>query len=235
MTQGAGTVDCPKGHASTEPDYCSECGAKIGGVGEARATAQGFASFATGEICPDCGTVREQNDVAFCEVCGFNFETGAHGEVGTPPAPQRVEPVALQAGEAPGHEDIPQATVLADPRRWRVRVSVDPSLKVAGSPEPPENFVPYTIELDQLVSLIGRPNEARGIFPEIALAFDEAVSRRHALLQKDAQGGLLLRDIGAANGTRLNGEDLPPMVDRTVQDGDEITLGHWTRLRIQSQ
>ena len=77
------------------------------------------------------------------------------------------------------------------------------------------------VALDKPVSLVGRRNEARAIFPEIALPHDEAVSRRHALLQTDAQGGLLLRDIGAANGTRLNGKELEPMVDYPVKDGDD--------------
>jgi pSer/pThr/pTyr-binding forkhead associated (FHA) protein len=116
-----------------------------------------------------------------------------------------------------------------------VEIQVDAALRGPESPEAPNDIAPFVIALDKPVSLIGRRNEARAIFPEIALPHDEAVSRRHALLQTDPQGGLLLRDIGAANGTRLNGKELEPMVDYAVKDGDEITLGHWSRLRVQAR
>lgn len=113
-------------------------------------------------------------------------------------------------------------------------ISVDPSLRSAESPEPPADVAPFSVLLSHPVSLIGRHNEARGIIPEIGLDHDEAVSRRHALLQWEPHQGLLLRDIGAANGTRLNGKDLQPMVDYPLKDGDDITLGHWSRLKIQA-
>jgi pSer/pThr/pTyr-binding forkhead associated (FHA) protein len=112
-------------------------------------------------------------------------------------------------------------------------VAVDPSLRETGSPDAPSGVGPFTIHLDKPVSLIGRSSPSRAIFPEIPLDFDEAVSHRHALLQmKD--GALALRDIGAANGTRLNGKDLKPMDDAPVHDGDNITLGHWTRITVKA-
>jgi pSer/pThr/pTyr-binding forkhead associated (FHA) protein len=42
-----------------------------------------------------------------------------------------------------------------------------------------------------------------------------------------------VRDIGSANGTRLNGKDLEPLTDTVLKDGDELTLGHWTRLSVK--
>jgi pSer/pThr/pTyr-binding forkhead associated (FHA) protein len=42
-----------------------------------------------------------------------------------------------------------------------------------------------------------------------------------------------MRDIGSANGTTLNGVELEPLVDTPLKAGDEITLGHWTRLTVQ--
>jgi pSer/pThr/pTyr-binding forkhead associated (FHA) protein len=115
-----------------------------------------------------------------------------------------------------------------------VVVTVDPSLREPGSPEPPAGVGPFTIPLDKQATLIGRRSESRAIFPEIPLNFDDAVSHRHALLQRGDGGTLALRDIGAANGTRLNGKDVEPMVDKPLQDGDEITLGHWTRITVKA-
>ncbi len=211
---------CPKGHESTETDYCSECGAKLEGaalpIEAARmpAVAQGSA-----ELCPECGVARELRDVVFCEICGYNFVTGARGEL----------PVAAPAVPAEAQE-APSAAITA----WEVIVSVDPALREPGSPEVPAGVGPFTFALEAPASLIGRKSEARAIFPEIAVFWDDAVSHRHALLQRDAAGTLLLRDIGSANGTRLNGAEIPPMTDRRLADGDRIALGHWTCVTVRA-
>ena len=70
---------CPKGHQSTDPDYCSECGALIGKAGIVKndpytgiePDKQHNSSTKT-EICPDCGTQRE-GSARFCEVCRHDF------------------------------------------------------------------------------------------------------------------------------------------------------------------
>ena len=113
-------------------------------------------------------------------------------------------------------------------------ITVDPSLHQPGSPDPPPDLPPVVVPLTTPISLIGRRSEARGLFPEIALTHDDAVSHRHALLQLTPAGTLLLRDVGSSNGTRLNGQDVQPLVDHPLKDGDEITLGHWTRIRIDA-
>ncbi len=78
------TYLCPKGHQSTEPDYCSECGAKMQAA--ASSTPAPATPAAGAEHCPDCGTPRDP-DIAFCEICGYNFVTGAHGDLSAVPAP----------------------------------------------------------------------------------------------------------------------------------------------------
>jgi pSer/pThr/pTyr-binding forkhead associated (FHA) protein len=101
-------------------------------------------------------------------------------------------------------------------------------------PEPPAGVGPFTIPLDKPVSLIGRRSDSRAIFPEIPLNYDDAVSHRHALLQRGDDGTLVLRDLGASNGTRLNGKDVEPLVDKALRDDDQITLGHWTRIAVKA-
>jgi ribosomal protein L37AE/L43A len=218
---------CPKGHESTEPDYCSECGAKInGGAAAPVQPAEAIPLPATtAQDCPDCGTLREHSGVAFCEICGYNFMTGARGEV---PAPMPSAPVAqASAPPVPAAESQPASG-------WSLVVSIDPSLRQPVSPDPPTGIPSSTIAIKDPVSLIGRTSPTRGIFPEVPVDHDEAVSRRHALLQLGADGALALRDIGAANGTRLNGRDVQPMTDNPLKDGDEITLGHWTRISVKT-
>jgi predicted component of type VI protein secretion system len=184
-----------------------------------------------GEACPDCGAARTADGGNFCEVCGYNFVTGAHGEVpvADPPA---AAPVPPEADPIP--EPAAPASRLAPPAGWAVLINVDPSLRDAGSPEPPADFAPVTIDLDKPVSMIGRKSPSRAIFPEIALDLDAAVSHRHAILQRGDDGTLVLRDIGSSNGTRLNGKDVEPMTDKPLQDGDQITLGHWTRITVKA-
>jgi len=191
-------------------------------------------------ICPDCGATAPGGDVIFCEVCGYNFQTRAHGEIPMVPLsarPQAAGPVV--EAPLPSPPPPPDPTPLIPPpvetaQAWRVEVTVDPSLRGAASLAPPPDPRPTTIELKGELNLIGRTSQSRAIYPEIPLDADDAVSHRHALLSKDAGGKVILRDIGSANGTRLNGRDVQPLTDIVLHDGDELTLGHWTRLAIKA-
>ena len=209
---------CPKGHGSTEADYCSECGAKLEGAALASESSVTPAAPSSGETCPECGVAREPRDVVFCEICGYNFVTGARGEF-----PVAVLPAAAK------EQDTPPAVGTA----WEVVVAIDEALREPGSPEIPAGVGPFIFQLETPASLIGRRSEARAIFPEIAVYWDNAVSHRHALLQRDS-AGLVLRDIGSANGTRLNGAEIPPMTDQRLADGDRIALGHWTSITVRA-
>lgn len=206
-----GVYSCPKGHASMEEDFCSECGAKINGRTNGASTPAPLAS--TRDTCPDCQSPRPADTALFCEVCGYNYGTGGHGEIPMAAAVPAPEPA------------------VSSP--WVVVACADASLKDQGSPDPPPDLGSFSFTVDKDSSLIGRRSEARGIFPEIPLDFDSAVSHRHALLMRKGDATLLLRDIGSSNGTRVNGADVPPMVDVPVREGDRITLGHWTCLTVE--
>lgn len=251
---------CPKGHSSTENDYCSECGAKIDGAGKSEAKQNGLkpvpSSAGAKQSCPDCGVQREPGPGDYCEVCGFNFKTGAHGEIPMPavstpaapvapaPAPAATAPPVVTAPPpipvpvpdptppAPAAPAVPAATgrLLG----WEVSVTIDPSLKVDGSPDPPATFEPVVAALRAGSNLIGRTSPRRGIHPEVSLDQDDAVSHRHALLDVHADGALTLRDIGSSNGTSINGKEIPQLEDLPLNDGDQVTLGHWTRLLVKA-
>ena len=222
---------CPKGHDSSEPDFCSECGAKIQGAppstpsGASTGSAQ--ASTSTGPSCPDCGAPRTDASSNFCEVCGYNFATGTHGNIPVPeavPAPVVEPPPAPPVAPPAAPATVPQWTIVAE---------VDASLRDPSGPEAPVNTAPLTLMLDKPINLIGRKSEKRGIAPDVSLDFDDGVSHRHALLTRGDDGSLVLRDIGSSNGTRLNGADLKAMADNPLHDGDQITLGRWTRITVR--
>lgn len=211
---------CPKGHESSEPDYCSECGAKIGSSSVAIVSPLPEKAAIS---CPDCSAPHELYGGNFCEICGYNFVTKAHGELPIiQPAVSAV--VALETVTAKQESAS----------EWEVVVTIDSSPHHADSPELPTDQPPITIRLDKSTHLIGRTSQVRAICPDIAIDFDDAVSHRHALIDRSPEGNLTLRDIGSSNGTQLNGVELQPMVDSPLKDGDEITIGHWTKLIIRA-
>ncbi|MDF5719723.1 MAG: FHA domain-containing protein [Rhizonema sp. PD37] len=243
---------CPKSHASTEPDYCSECGTKIQGVpeigltrntpvetrnqllqvSEAEQGADLFEVFSqTIVICPDCTAPHNIFNGDFCEICGYNFGTSAHGEI-------PISPLVKEDAKTQGNKDIRNQEIAGVPHlplsasvSLELIVTIDPSLRRPESPEPLLQQ-PIIFKLDQESNLIGRSSQLKGVYPEVALNFDSAVSQRHALLNRLPNGSFVLRDIGSTNGTKLNGVELSPMVDVPIKDGDEFTLGHWTRIKV---
>ena len=228
------TYKCPKDHLSTEPDYCSECGAKIQGIPELASMKNAVAAIpktAQAVInCPDCGVIHEPDSGNFCEICGYNFTTGARGEVPITPV-ATINKIDSQSTPQLLTSNTPTSKQTAV--AWEVIISVDPSLRSPESPPAPTNQPPIIFKLDKESNLLGRRSEMRGNYPEIALNFDDAVSHRHALLMRQPDGTFMLRDIGSSNGTKLNGVELQPMVDTPIKDGDEFTLGHWTRIKVK--
>lgn len=88
-------------------------------------------------------------------------------------------------------------------------------------------FYRQHIELTRGETLVGRHVEA-DVYLEDA---QQPVSRRHARLTV-SDAGCTLQDLGSTNGTRRNGELLPPQAEVQLNDGDLITIGRFT-LRYQ--
>lgn len=89
------------------------------------------------------------------------------------------------------------------------------------------------LPLLQDTSTIGRPDQASGWRPSIdltALDLNHKSSRRHAEI-RSAKGSYLLKDLGSANRTFLNGQPLQPNVDYPLSEGDTLTFGE-VALRI---
>src|SRR5262245_45683370 len=91
---------CPKGHQSTDPDYCSECGALIGPSTVAGATPSGSSPALGLAVCPDCGTPRTPG-ARFCEVCRHDFEAGSSRGPVPPPSVDTVVTTAPAAATEP--------------------------------------------------------------------------------------------------------------------------------------
>ena len=86
-------------------------------------------------------------------------------------------------------------------------------------------------------SLIGRYDPVTGTRPEIDLTpydTNRSVSRRHAKVIAKAGGLLVTEEVGALNGTFLNGKRLTPGKPEPIRHGDTLALGMVT-LRFQGR
>jgi hypothetical protein len=253
------TYQCPKGHTSTDPDYCSECGARIGQpTVPTAAPVAGAASPGNVEVCPDCMTPRTPG-ARFCEVCRYEFDTGKSGSPtsSTPaePVAQTTPPDAVSSpppDNAPveaGGATPPLATsttgtivsgstppVSAPAQRLNVVVITDPSLvedeeQRKQCPQGEPDLI-FPLDLDE--NLVGRRSDAKKIYPEIDIR-DPGVSHRQVKIVRQADGSFVALELGSANGTTLNGAPLKPGLPTPIAAGDELLVGLWTRLRIQSR
>jgi hypothetical protein len=207
---------CPKGHASTTPDYCDQCGDPIAAspaqptqvlpVVEEADTSQA----ARLNPCPRCRSPRSGDD-RFCEACGYDFLS---------PTPAAV------AWEAVVRVDTGQFARLSD--------------RFASAPASfPTDHVEQRFALDGLRVRIGRSQGSRPeTAPEIAL-HDPGVSREHAILERQRDGTYAVLDLESTNGTTVNDGPVPVRTDKApvdplpLDDGDQIRLGAWTTITIR--
>lgn len=244
---------CPKGHPSTDPDYCSECGARIGASTVVGLATTSAVPAPSAEVCPDCSTPRTPG-ARYCEVCRYDFEQGSPSGQAAPSvaavvgqadpvAPAVVEqaPVASLAGGAfasgsPGVDVTPpsgEALPTTAPR-LNIVVTVDPSLAEDDDmrKQCPTDTPDLVFPLDLDENLVGRRSDDRKIFPEISVN-DPGVSHRQLKILRQPDGSFAVLELGSANGTSLNGVALKAGLLTPLAAGDELTLGMWTRLKVR--
>jgi hypothetical protein len=211
------------------------------------------------EPCPRCGAGRAGQ---FCEHCGYNFAAAdPAATVLAPQPPPAVPPSAVPspavvppAGPSPvaAPPATPQApaTPPASPpapdpaATWTAVVAADRDyydrMRAASDPEAAAiAFPPYCPErrfrLSGTEVRIGRRSASRGLEPEIDLTgppADPGVSRLHAVLLAGPDGAWSVLDPGSANGTLVNGSEIPRDEPVPLGDGDRIHLGAWTVITI---
>lgn len=255
------TYQCPKGHQSTDSDYCSECGTLIGqskvskdepiqGSNINRGTG---GSNGNQDICPDCGTPRAQG-ARFCEVCRHDFQenkTGIAEAIVASQQPVKTSseaPIIIEESEKKAdiaqtklpQEPIVSKTVSAEIKenlvtseKLNVLISVNKD-KISAS-EVESDIKPDKMDrifpLDLDENLLGRRSTGKGIYPEIEIN-DPGVSRRHLKFIKQSDGSFIVLELGSANGTELNGMQLEPGVSTPIKAGDEFSIGIWTQLKL---
>jgi len=196
-----------------------------------------------GQSCPECGTAPERVEQVFCEVCGYNFRTGASGvpvfrqeapaapATPAPPAPPAAPPPLPTVTSPPSVTPATTAGEAAD-HRWDVVVTVDACLYGKPAPNAPVDQPAQTFTLFETENLIGRAGTEVRV--HIPIGNDHGVSRRQAMLVRLPDHRLVVRDLGSANGTQVNGRDILPGVDTPLRDGDWLSIGAWTRIAVKA-
>jgi pSer/pThr/pTyr-binding forkhead associated (FHA) protein len=127
---------------------------------------------------------------------------------------------------------------------WTAVVTADrayfDAIQAAGGPDAagiafPAYFPQRRFRLAGTEVRIGRHSVSSGIDPEIDLSVppaDPGVSRLHAVLLKAPDGTWSVVDPGSANGTAVNGSEIPRGQAVPLREGDQIHLGAWTQLRV---
>lgn len=240
------SLRCPKcGGASTDAEFCSECGAAMTAPPAPAVPpppppvvtpAPPAADAAPGgvETCPVCGEARPGPFARYCDTCRYDFLEKKPFAAAPAPAPAPASPATpppappsatAAAPVIPLPSPLPSAAA-----RWDLRASVDASLRRPDDPMPGDTRE-RLFPLDLADHLIGRRSDSEDIHPEIVIN-DPGISRRHLRIMRAADGALSALDLGSMNGTRLNTVPLEPNVPTPLHEGDELTLGCWTRLKV---
>lgn len=204
------------------------------------------------DACPRCGSPKTGR---FCEGCGLDFSSAAAAgpwpDPAAAPDPASGPDQAGRTGQAsaPGPGGSPSgfgegpATGPVAPA-WTALVTSDRAyydkVIAEGGPDAAQTDFPaycperrFTLSGSEL--RIGRRSASRGIEPEIDLTgppIDTGISRLHAILTSEPDGTWSVVDPGSANGTLVNGADVPEGERIPLHDGDKINLGAWTLITI---
>jgi len=108
-------------------------------------------------------------------------------------------------------------------------------------------FILYSTEREQVIDLpdqeeftIGRIVEGQVITPDVDLniyeAYDMGVSRLHATIRINREKNLFfVIDLGSANGSSVNGYEIPANSEVPLNHGDVLTLGKFNMKVILPQ
>ncbi len=158
------------------------------------------------QTCSHCGADQLDGTI-FCEECGGSLLVTASRKEITASLSQHFDqdpqPTIIPEPVAPSSSGYLLSLVVLNSGR---RLDLDASEEM----------------------LIGRKDNARGIYPDVDLGlyggYDAGVSRRHAIIAME-NGVCVVQDLESANGTFVNGQRVSPQVPTPLRHGDELKFG----------
>ncbi len=183
--------------------------------------------------CPQCGTENLEGAL-FCDECGASLaQPSEPSDVleGTPPATPAEAPAPPAVGvvKCPScqHENPADARFCENcgaalaPAAPVPEVAPVAALVLEGGLELPLDFSKGEV-------LVGRADPVSRVFPDVDLTahggYEAGVSRRHCRLFRQGEQ-FFVEDLASTNGTRVNGQVIPPNQPRPIKDGDILELG----------
>jgi hypothetical protein len=247
---GAGEP-CPRCGTSRVGQFCETCGYKFGAGQPPWApappapTPSGIASGSGSQATPWPPPSAQPPAPPWppAPPSGSPFPPGP-AESPFPPAPSVPSAPSVPTASSVSPTG-PVGPSLSESATWTVVVSSDrayhDSVQAANDPDAasvpfPGYYAERRFRLAGTQVRIGRRSVSRGIEPEIDLTgppADPGISRLHALLIAGPDGNWAVLDPGSANGTLVNGTEIPTGVEVPLRDGDRINLGGWTAITIQ--
>jgi hypothetical protein len=205
------------------------------------------------KVCALCGTNLAAADTALAPPEASPFDEGLKWETLIDSQPRPAEeptnpPMALPLGPPPGGTETPtgapQTVVLqldANSPPPDLTAPERPAagtrcLVLYGADRKPLQYFPVSRD----VTLIGRQDPLRGIFPHINLAdwLDEAgarkVSRKHALVLHRRDGDrFFLRPLAGNTGTQVEQDMVEALKDYPLTPGTRLILGGAARFKFE--
>lgn len=202
--------------------YCDQCGFDL------RVQQPDIPTTTSGEIgrsisapqnaCFNCSFINV-DDAVFCENCGVSLGPKSAPVLSTSDF-QHDDNALL-----PGFE-IPEA--LSPDQHQSGGSSGTPMPVVEGRLVNQARGMDISLNLDKPELIVGREDEASGVFPEVNLepygAQDDGVSRMHLRISVQ-EGKIVIEDLNTVNGTILNHQRLTAGQPAQLNHGDEIRLG----------
>jgi len=144
------------------------------------------------------------------------------------PAMQETRAAASMQGAAVGASTMDAAEDVSVVRSMARPPASQPSPDGNGQPRFVSEDGQETFWIKESRATIGRFDPVTGLRPEVDLSsldLNRSVSRHHARLT--VEGGLFVvtEEVGALNGTFLNGKQLVTGKSTPIKDGDELSLG----------
>ncbi len=153
-------------------------------------------------VCPNCNH-KELTGTIFCSECGAQLIAGSRNE---------TSPAGVPIDEKP---TTPMSATPFGGNSW-----ISLQLVETGELLPLNEANEFTM---------GRASENQPIMPDVDLtsckAYENGVSRLHAVIRRSKDNRVSIMDLGSSNGTYVNGIRISPNIHQVIRNGDVVSVG----------